>query len=175
MGGPGTIDVEKLYAAEFSYVFSFLYRLGGRGGDLEDLAHDVFVTAMRRWHSYDAARPVRPWLFGIAFRVMNDSKRRSSATREVTGVSTDHVHDEQPTGEERVLEGERRALINEALQSLEGNRRAVFVMHELEGLSANDIADAMQTPVATTYSRLRLGREEFVAAVQRIQLRRGER
>lgn len=175
MAGPSSDDLEKLYAAELPFVYGFLHRLGNRGGDLEDLAHDVFVTAMRRWSSYDPARPVRPWLFGIAFRVTTDSKRRASTTREVSGASTEDVRDEQPGGEERVLENERRALINEALKSLEGERRTVFVMHELEGLSANDIAGVMQTPVATTYSRLRVAREEFAAAVQRIQLRRGER
>ncbi|MHB8877704.1 MAG: RNA polymerase sigma factor [Myxococcaceae bacterium] len=171
--GQPSINLDQLYAGELPCVYSFLYRLGGRGGDLEDLAHDVFVTAVRRWSSYDPSRPVRPWLLGITFRVMADFKRKRTSDREVPGELVD-VPDEAEGAEARVHKREARELIDEALESLEGERRAVFVMHELEGVSAADISAAMGSPLATTYSRLRVGREEFTAAVRRIQLRRGE-
>lgn len=167
-------NLEQLYSAELPYVYSFLYRLGGRGAELEDLAHDVFVTAMRKSSSYDPNRPVRPWLLGIAFRVVADARRKMSSKREVAEPPPLDVAYEGEDAHERLLQRDRRALIDEALESLEPERRAVFVMHELEGLPAADIAQAMGIPVATAYSRLRVGREEFTAAVRRIQLRRGE-
>lgn len=171
--GPIGINLDRLYAEELPFVYSFLYRLGGRSADLEDLAHDVFVTAVRRWDSYDASRPVRPWLLGIAFRVAADFRRKPGRDREADGALAD-IPDEGRGAEAHVQQREARELVDEALESLAPERRAVFVMHQLEGISAPDIAAAMGSPLATTYSRLRIGREEFTAAVRRIQLRRGE-
>jgi RNA polymerase sigma-70 factor, ECF subfamily len=169
-----SMGLEQIYSSELPYVYSFLYRLGCRNMELEDLAHDVFVTAMRRWDTYDPSRPVRPWLLGIAFRVVADARRRRTAQREVIQEPPEDLPHEGEGAEERLAQRERRELVEEALESLEPERRAVFVMYELEGIPAAQIAEAMGTPVPTTYSRLRIGREEFTAAVRRIQLRRGE-
>jgi RNA polymerase sigma-70 factor (ECF subfamily) len=170
------LNLEALYAAELRCIYSFLHRLGARGTDLEDLAHDVFVTALRRWSAFDPSRPVRPWLLGIAFRVMADFRRKGSSSREIAdgSVEQSQAPSLQESAEDRVDRREKQELIQEALESLEPDRRAVFVMFELEGISAADISESLGTPVATTYSRLRVGREEFTAAVRRIQLRRGE-
>lgn len=166
-------ELESLYSRELPYVYSFLFRLGARASELEDLAHDTFVTAFRRWSSFDRTRPVRPWLLGIAFRVMTDSRRKAAGQREVPGDVPD-LPDHASGAEERLHQRDAQVLVQEALASLEPARRAVFVMYELEGLSAAEISEALGTPAATTYSRLRVGREEFQAAVRRIQLRRGE-
>lgn len=56
----------KLYVAELAYVLRSLRRLGVDAADVEDLAHDVFVTAYRRRDDRDETRAVRAWLFGIA-------------------------------------------------------------------------------------------------------------
>jgi len=168
------VALEQLYGSELPSVFGFLHRLGARGHDLEDLAHDVFVTAVRRWSTYDPGKPVRPWLMGIAFRVMSDFRRRKSVQREQPTEDLE-LTDESPGAEQKVQQREARELVDEALESLSDDRRAVFVMFELEGVGAAEISEALGTPVATTYSRLRIGREEFTSAVQRIQLRRGEK
>ncbi len=168
------MDVERLYAQEVGSVFAFFARFGLSRSEAEDATHDTFVTAMSRAKSFDSSRAPKPWLLGIAFRVVADARRKGSAKREIAQPPPDNVAYEGEDAHERLAQRDRRALIDEALESLEPERRAVFVMHELEGLPAADIAQAMGTPVATTYSRLRVGREEFTAAVRRIQLRRGE-
>lgn len=168
------MTLERLYASELTYVYSFLHRLGARPAEVEDLAHDVFVTAMKRWSTFDASRPVRPWLLGIAFRTFSDARRKFSSHREIGSDDVPEVATETLGGDVHVEQRERRELIEEALRSLEPERRAVFVMYELENVSVADISDVMGTPVPTTYSRLRLAREEFTASVRRIQLKRGE-
>lgn len=164
---------ESLYKAELPFIYSFLYRMGARSAEIEDLSHDVFVTAMRRFDSYDSKRPVRPWLLGIAHRLWADAKRKASSQREVLDGVDENFPFEGAGAEDNLAQRERKQLIEEALLSLEPERRATFVMYELEQLSAADIAEAMGTPLATTYSRLRIGREEFSEAVRRIQARRG--
>lgn len=164
---------DDIYAAELTYVYGFLHRLGVRGRDLEDLAHDVFVTAFRKLDTFDRSRAVRPWLFGIAYRVASDQRRRKATTHEVLGMEQD-APEERNLAEEALAERDRRALLDEALQALPESRRAAFVMYELEGIPVAEISESLGIPAPTTYSRLRVAREEFAAAVQRIQLRRGE-
>lgn len=148
-------------------MYAFLVRLGAPSSDLPDLAHDIFLTAMRRWSAFDGSRPVRPWLLGITWRVHSDFKSRRSRVvlEEVPEVSQDCP--------DSVEAKQNRALVQRALASLDDVKRAAFVLHELEGQSVAEVAEAMGAPLQTTYSRLRVAREEFATAVRR--LRRGER
>ena len=63
------IDFRKLFDAESAYVWKTLRRLGVAPSDIEDVASNVWLVVHRRLDSYDGTKPLRPWLFGIAFRV----------------------------------------------------------------------------------------------------------
>jgi len=56
-----------------------------------------------------------------------------------------------------------------ALEELDLDRRAVFVMHDIDGHVMPDIAAALGVPLNTAYSRLRLARADFAAAVERVR------
>ena len=71
------ITFEDIYAEQLDYVWHSLRRLGVDDRDREDVAHDVFVVVHRRLSSYDPACSLRAWLFGIAYRVVADHRRRS--------------------------------------------------------------------------------------------------
>lgn len=159
---------ERIYAEQFDYVWRTLRRLGVRERDLEDKAHDVFVVVYRTLERYDRSRPIKPWLFGIAFRVVSDYRRRAGFAREVPVDVAGEAPDMGPGAFEHVAAAERRALVGEALDALPIDQRAVFVMVELEGLAVPEIAATLAIPDNTAYSRLRLARRRFTAAVQRL-------
>lgn len=154
--------LDALYRAEMKALYGFLWKLGAAESDMEDLVHDVFVTAARRWDSYDTSRPARPWLMGIAFRVFSDA-RRSKRVAEPMPVMTD----ERPAPDDSVADQQGRRILQAALSSLPDERRTAFVLHDLEGLSVNEVSELMSCPAPTTYSRLKLAREEVARAVQR--------
>ena len=60
-------------------------------------------------------------------------------------------------------------MVQAALDQLPMEQRAVFVLHELDEQSAPEVAEALGTPLNTVYSRLRLARERFRAAVEALQ------
>jgi RNA polymerase sigma-70 factor (ECF subfamily) len=163
-----------LFTAEFSYVFNTLRRLGIRERDLEDLTHDVFVVVHRGLPEYDPRRPVRPWLFGIAFRVASDDRRRARNAREVVEDPAHEPVDRAPPADEQLAAAQAQRMVLEGLDDLDLNRRAVLVLHDIDGCTMPEIARALSIPLNTAYSRLRLAREQFKAAVQRIRLRRGD-
>jgi RNA polymerase sigma-70 factor (ECF subfamily) len=168
------LDFNAIFRAEFDYVWNSLRRLGVPERDLEDLTHDVFFRIYERLADYDAARPVRPWLFGFSFRVASDYRRRFSNRRELLSRASE-TSDPAPTALDRLVQVEAMNLAQAALEGIEIERRAVFILHEIDGSSVPEIAAALGLPLNTTYSRLRVAREEFRTALRREQLRRGER
>jgi RNA polymerase sigma-70 factor (ECF subfamily) len=162
-------DAAALFAEHCDYVWNTLRRLGVAHDDLEDLSHDTFVAVFRQWHSYDQARPLRPWLFGFALRVASDHRRRARHRLEVAGDGHEPA-DQAPGAVELLLQREREALAQQALQGIELARRAVFILHELDGSTLPEIAAALEIPLGTATSRLRLAREDFASSVKRLRL-----
>jgi len=64
------------FQKELDYVFRTLRRLGTSPSEVEDLAQEVFLALRRCWPEYDARRPLRPYLFGIAFRIASAHGRK---------------------------------------------------------------------------------------------------
>lgn len=160
-------DLREIYEAEVAFVWNRLQRLGVPARDLEDKVHDVFLVAHRRCASFDASRPIRPWLAGISVRVALDHRRLARHRREVSQDDVEGI-DERDGGPESVLQQkEARSLVLAALDELPADQRAVFVLKELDGFSMPEIAAILEAPLNTLYSRLRLARERFCAAVRR--------
>lgn len=169
---PPGVEWASVYREHFKPVWRFLARLGVQPSELEDLAHEVFLTAFKRADAFDPSRPVLPWLFGIAYRLASDHRQRAGSTREeVVGEVPDTAEISGPTAEKAVLARQARVLLDEVLESMDLEKRAVFVMHEFDGLTVPDIARTIDVPVATAYSRLRLAREQFDAGVKRVRAR----
>jgi RNA polymerase sigma-70 factor (ECF subfamily) len=166
-----TVDFQSLYKQEFSYAWRTLRRLGVRERDLPDVAHDLFIVVFRHLSDFDPSRPVRPWLFGIAFRVVSDYRHSARFARETLGEAPESV-DRTPPADEQI--GERQAVMR-VLDELDLDRRGVLVMHDLEGHPVPEIAAALAIPVATAYSRLRLAREDLAAAIKRFRAREERR
>ena len=165
---PTICDFGRLFADEFDYVCAVLRRLGVRAGDVEDVAHDVFLVVYRRLDSFDTSRPVRPWLFGIAYRV-TAAYRRATARKEYTSEdAVDAVH-EGPSAEDSLHRRQSRQLLLQALERISFDRRAILIMHDIDDQPMRVIAETLNIPLFTGYSRLRLARRELARTVKRFR------
>jgi RNA polymerase sigma-70 factor (ECF subfamily) len=164
----------QLFDMEFDYVWRSLRRLGIPARDLEDVTHDVFLRVNGQLHRYDPARPARPWLFGFVFRVASDYRRLSRNHREVLDGGIEGA-DPHPSAVDRLVEAESLSIGYAVLECMDIDKRAVFILHELDGTSIPDAAQALSIPLNTAYSRLRAAREQFNATVRRMRLSRGDR
>jgi len=151
------------FQREFDYLHRSLRRLGVRSEDIEDDLQDVFLVLHRKWEEYDPSRPLRPYLFGIAFRVVAGRRRRHQ--REVPGSPDDHAGT-SPAPDQALDAASTRKLVLDALLEVPLQRRAVFVMHDIDEIPMREIAKALSIPLFTGYSRLRKARVEFEAAVR---------
>jgi RNA polymerase sigma-70 factor, ECF subfamily len=164
-------DFPTIYASEFAYVWKTLRRLGAPLKDIEDLTHDLFVVVHRRLPAYDPSRPLRPWLCGIAVRVLSDYRRSFRNSRELLDpiAPTPDAIDQAPRQDESLAGSQARTLLMRALDVLDIDRRVVLVMHDLDEVPMPEIASTLDIPLNTAYSRLRLAREDVVAAVRRLR------
>jgi RNA polymerase sigma-70 factor (ECF subfamily) len=169
---PAPPQLDPIYRAELGYVWSSLKRLGAAERDLPDLVQNVFLAVHKQLPTYDPKRALRLWLFGIAFRVMSNHRRGPHQKREVLEPPPER-HDDAPPADEQIDARQKRELVLAALATLDDDRRAVLVMHDLDGHTMPDIALELGVGLNTLYSRLRLARADFLSAAARLKLARG--
>jgi RNA polymerase sigma-70 factor, ECF subfamily len=153
------------FQRELDYVFRTLRRLGTSPSEVEDMAQEVFLALRRSWAEYDQTRPLRPYLFGIAFRIASAHERKRK--REVAFGVTE-VSDLGPGPEDALQSKQTRALVLAALERIPRPRRAVLIMHDLDDIPVGEVASVLSIPLFTAYSRLRKARRELEAAVRRM-------
>lgn len=158
-----TTSCFEAFKREFDYLCRTLRRLGVQREDLEDEAHEVFLVLDRKWGDYDPARPLRPYLFGIAFRVVANRKRRQGRERP---LEPDEATDLAPRPDELLETARAKDLVLRALDRIPLQRRAVLVMHDIDEVPMREITAALSLPLFTGYSRLRKARLEFEAAIK---------
>jgi RNA polymerase sigma-70 factor (ECF subfamily) len=161
------LDLQTLFKMHAGYVWNSLRRLGVRPADLEDLTHDVFLQVHRHSGEFDSSRAVRPWLFGFAFRLASQYRRRAFRRFEQPS-EVEAAVDPAPSPERDAQTADELRLVREALATVPLERRAVFVLYAIDGARVDEIAETLRIPVNTVYSRLRTARIEFNAAIERL-------
>ena len=150
---------------ELDYIFVTLQRVGARPADMEDLLQEMFLILHRNWGTLDVSRSLRPWLFGVAFRVVRTHRRRRARETLSDGLDPEDI---APSPEGWMQGQESLAVLSAALQQLPSSRRSVLIKHDLEGLDVIDIARQLSITKFGVYARLYKGRKELAAAVRRL-------
>jgi len=167
------LDVREVYERHADFVWRSLQHLGARPADLEDLGQEVFVVVHRRLSSFDGRSKLTTWLFGICLHLVQRQRRRAY-------LRFEFLHAEPPervdatTPESRYAEEESRRRLERLLDKLSPERRATFVLFEVEGMSCEEIAELTAVPIGTVYSRLHLARKQVKVAAARLQRTRRE-
>jgi RNA polymerase sigma-70 factor (ECF subfamily) len=153
------------FQRELNYIYRTLRRMGAGPSEVDDLAQDVFLALRGSWTKYDPTRPIRPYLFGIAFRIASAHQRKRN--REIAfGVL--EPDDLEPRPDEALQAKQARLMVLAALERIPLRRRAVLVMHDLDDIPVADVASVLGIPRFTAYSRLRKARRELEAALRRL-------
>lgn len=167
-GAGRTPSIEELYEERFAYVCHLLRRFGVPERHVEDVAQEVFITVHRRLPTYDATRPLLPWLCGVALHVAKDHQRLARHHREVLMDHDGHDEvDEAPDPEQLTGAEQQRRLVHTFMQTLDIDRRAVLSMHDIDGMPMTDIASALGIEASTGYKRLETARRDMKAAAAR--------
>ena len=177
---PQREDLERiatLYREHHRFVGRVLRRCGIPDGELDDALQETFLVAYRRLSDFEGRSTERTWLYAIAVRVASTLRRgieREHARREKAGDAMHGKLDLDPEAE--LTRAQAARVLDDLLDQLDDNKRTVFVLAELEGLKAPEISRIVGVNVRTVHSRLRLAREGFASAIERLHAQeRGRR
>ncbi len=155
-------EFEGIYAEQFDFVWRSLRRLGVDPAAVEDAAQDTFMIFHRRFSDLRPDASVKAFLFGIALRVAHDY-RRSARRKKTVSLDTENQLSLDSGPFECTAKARAARLLERFLSSLDDDKRAVFVLAELEEMSGPEISEALSLKQNTVYSRLRVARERFLA------------
>jgi RNA polymerase sigma-70 factor (ECF subfamily) len=166
------LDTATLFRAHAPYVWRALRRLGVREADIEDVCQEVFVVVDRRKGDFEGRSSAKTWVYGIALRTASDYRKRASHRRETL---TSEPPEERSTDDphEALEARQARAILDRLLDELDDDKRAVFVLYEIEELPMNEVADAVGCPLQTAYSRLHVARAKITEGARRLREKRG--
>ncbi|MFG1610912.1 sigma-70 family RNA polymerase sigma factor [Actinoplanes sp. NPDC049265] len=144
-------------------VLRFLTPLTG-AADVEDLAQETFLRAVRALPEFAGRSSVRTWLFAIARRVAADDVRRATRRPRIAAL-TDWQSSAESAESAHARFDEQHAL-RDLLAGLTPERREAFVITQVSGLSYAEAAEVCGCPVGTIRSRVARAREDLVEAMR---------
>ncbi len=164
------LDAAELFRRHATFVASFLVRLGALRSELDDLVQDVFLVAHRRGGFSPGPARATTWLAQIALRVHSSHRRKTR--RRPEQPDTARVDQELGRGDpgQKAQTQQALARVQQALEQLDEDKRAIFILFELQGESCEAIAAGLGIPVGTVYSRLHHARKRFRQAYKRLSL-----
>ncbi len=166
------LDLGTVYEAHFDFVWRTARRLGVGDAFVDDVVQDVFLVVYRKLPEFEGRSSVKTWLYAIARRVVSDHRRKACQRKPHTPIP-DAMVATGASPDERAARQQAAVLLHGFLDSLPDEQREVFVLSELEQMTAPEIEEATGANVNTVYSRLRLARKAFERVVAREEARRG--
>lgn len=165
---------ERVYDDHVEFVWRSAHRLGVEDAAIDDVVQHVFLVAHRRLAEFEGRSSMKTWLFAILLRAVREHRRtlrRKSPHWFSEPADVEAVVDESrfANPEDAASQREASRIIDRLLESLDGDKRVVFVMMELEQMSAAEVSEATGLDPKAVYSRLRAARTDFERVASRMR------
>lgn len=166
---PATLPpFQEVYAKYFDFVWAIAGRLGVDASALDDVVQEIFIAIHGSLHTLQQQQALKSWVYSVARRtVANHHRTLRARGGKGNTVLDDELESPQPTPFEVTQTNSGLEVLASLLVELDEPKREVFVLVELEEMTVPEVADALEIPVNTAYSRLRAARLAFEAAVAR--------
>lgn len=166
---------ERVYDEHVEFIWRGARRLGVNEGAIDDVVQQVFLVVHRRFGEFEGRSSLKTWLFGILLRVVREHRRalrRKSPHWFGKRVDTDDLADDsgRSSPAESLERAEAWKILDRLLKSLESEKRDVFVMMEIEQMTATEVSEATGLRPSAVYSRLRAARIDFERAAARLRM-----
>lgn len=154
----------EIYREYHAFVWRNLRRLGVPDCDIDDVVHEVFLVVHRRLGGFEGRSKLSTWIFSIALWVVRglrrDREREKVCSERLMNLHRLHI---VPSAE-----GQEASLtLRNLLSRIDARKRLVFILVELEGMTAQETAEALQIKASTVQSRLHAARQELLTLISR--------
>jgi RNA polymerase sigma-70 factor, ECF subfamily len=157
-------DFAHVYRRYFEFVWCCTRRLGVSEAELDDVVQEIFIVIHGRLRTLEHPESLRSWIYGITRRTVSTYRRaRRAKDASVAALySESEMHyPERPSPQALAEQSDQAKLLWKLLDRLDPPKREVFVLAELDEMTVPEIASALNVPVNTAYSRLRVARQEL--------------
>jgi RNA polymerase sigma-70 factor, ECF subfamily len=178
---PGEADAGKILRRDQAFrsaitplvdvAFRVLRRLGVHDREIDDALQTVLVIADRRFDDLPTQQDLKAYVCAACVNVARDvgRNRARQSARNADVEALERAASAAPDPEEALGRKQALELVQRILETMDEERRAVFVLYELEELTGDEIAEHLGIPVGTVASRLRKARDEFRSAIARVR------
>jgi RNA polymerase sigma-70 factor (ECF subfamily) len=155
---------EELYRAHAGRLYNLLFRMAGTAQDAEDLLQDVFLHAHRKLASFRGDSSLGTWLYRLAVNQCLDVLRGRHAKMQRATDSLDEEDAPEPAAVmPRVPTAISRMDLEAAIAKLPEGCRAAFVLHDVEGLEHQEVAQCLGISAGTSKSQVHKARMKLRA------------
>lgn len=157
----------EIYQRYFAFVWSSVKHLGIGPGSIDDVVQEVFIVIHAKLHTVQRPESLRSWVYGVVRRTVSGHRR----ARKADGLQSDRLEETAVSAGSTPLDAAEQnaqlAVLSSLLAEIDEPKREVFFLAELEEMTVPEIAEALEIPVNTAYSRLRAARQAFEAGLAR--------
>jgi len=162
-------ELAEVFDAHAPYVGRTLRLLGVRERELGDALQEVFLVVHRRLGELEEPSKLRAWLYAICVRKAMSLRRDAARRREDSVAEPPELEVERRTPHDDLEKARALAAAFEILEALDEDKRAIFVLYEVEQQPMSEIAEALGCPLQTAYARLYAARREVSRALARLK------
>jgi len=151
----------ELYDAHVDRVFRLAFRMTGREDLAQDFTQDAFIRAFERLHEFRGDAALATWLHTIAASVVMNGMRRVKRFRTREAELDDGLAEVVPARAGRQAEPDLKERLARAIDALPDGYRAVFLMHDVEGYTHEEIGAALGVQPGTSKAQLSRARAKL--------------
>jgi RNA polymerase sigma-70 factor, ECF subfamily len=161
----------EIYRQYFDFVWSSARHLGIGTEGIDDVVQEVFIVIHAKLHTVQQPESLRSWIYGVVRRTVSGHRRSYKVNEPTAGAQLERLADAPGRAGTTPLDvAEQNAqldLLSSLLGEIDESKREIFILAELEEMTVPEIADALEIPLNTAYSRLRAARQAFEAGLAR--------
>lgn len=167
------LSFQSVYQQYFNFVWASVRRFGVHPDATDDLVQEVFMVVHAKLEGLDKPSALRSWIYGVVRRTASNHRRtqRTQTSALLSSASCEDAQSTEPNPFEHLETNADLHFLASLLAELDEPKREIFAMVELDELTVPEVAEVLDIPLNTAYSRLRSARQAFEAAVNR----RGQR
>lgn len=144
-------------------VYGICYRYFGDAADAEDAAQDAFVALLRRAGTFQGTSSFSTWMYRVTVNACNDLARKRGRRPQRTDTDVSTLADDLASAEDLVSRRELGMVLESALRELDADTRTAIVLHDVQGVPYQDIAERLGMAVGTVKSRIHRGHARLAA------------
>jgi len=165
---------DQVYKDTFAFVWRITKKQGVHESQIDDIVQEIFLTVHRRLPSFEWKCGVKTWVYSITMNVITNYRRtrkRKGSGQSITSDvgDPDLIVDDAKSPFENSKQAQASKILHHLISQMDQKKAEAFVLSELEGMSASEIAEALKVNTNTVFSRIRASRIEFQELLDKLE------